>query len=100
MTHTMILWVAAGVGFMGGAAISFVMFREMAVVVTSFVGALLLVSGLTAVMPQTMPNLYRTISAFIEDYPAFLVPFMIGGPTVIAVLVQLAGANRSDAAAT
>lgn len=88
---------AAMFGFVGGTAISFVMFREMAIIVTSFLGSLLLVSGLNCILPQYVPSLYGTITSFLSDYPAFFVPFVIGGPTLIGALTQMAGADRADA---
>ena len=90
---------AAMFGFVGGTALSFVMFREMAIIITSFLGSLLLVSGLNGVLPQYIPSLYQTVTTFLADYPAFFVPFVIGGPAVIGTLTQMAGADRADAGA-
>ena len=90
---------AAMFGFVGGTALSFVMFREMAIIITSFLGALLLVSGLNGILPQYIPSLYQTVTSFLSDYPAFFVPFVIGGPTLIGTLTQMAGADRADAGA-
>ena len=89
----------AALGFAGGTALAYVMFREMAIFVTAFVGSLLLVSGLNGIVPQYIPVLYQTVSSFLADYPAFLVPFLIGGPTLIGTLSQMAGADKAEAGA-
>ena len=92
-------WCIALFGFAGGTALAFIMYREMGIIITSFVGSLLLVSGLNGVLPQYVPSLYQTISTFLRDYPAFFVPFVIGGPTLIGTLSQLATADKEDAGA-
>ena len=92
-------WAVAALGFAGGTALAYVMFREMAIFVTAFVGSLLLVSGLNGIVPQYIPVLYQTVSSFLADYPAFLVPFLIGGPTLIGTLSQMAGADKAEAGA-
>lgn len=92
-------WGAALFGFAGGTALAFVMFREMAIIVTSFAGSLLLLSGLNAALPQYIPSLYTTVATFLADYPGFLVPFLVGGPTLIGTFTQLASADKSDAGA-
>ena len=92
-------WAVAAFGFAGGTALAYVMFREMAIVVTAFVGSLLLVSGLNGIVPQYIPPLYETVTSFLSDYPAFLVPFLIGGPTMIGTLSQMAGADKAEAGA-
>ena len=51
-------------------------------------------------LPQYMPVMYKTISNFLSDYPSFFVPFLIGGPTLIGALVQIASANKMDAGVT
>ena len=89
----------AGLGFAGGTALAFVMFRGMAIVVTACVGSLLLMSGLNGIVPQYIPPLYETVTSFLSDYPAFLVPFMIGGPTLIGTLSQMAGVDKAEAGA-
>lgn len=92
-------WGAALFGFGAGTALAFVMFREMAIIVTSFVGSLLVLSGLNAALPQYIPSLYDTVATFLADYPGFLVPFLVGGPTLIGTFTQLASADKSDAGA-
>jgi hypothetical protein len=92
-------WAVAAFGFAGGTALAFVMFREMAIIVTAFAGALLLMSGLNGIVPQYVPPLYETVSSFLADYPAFLVPFLIGGPTLIGTLSQMAGSDKAEAGA-
>lgn len=94
-----ITWGIAAFGFAGGTALAFVLFREMAIITTSFIGALLLVSGLNSTLPQLSPTMYHTIGTFLKDYPAFFVPLLVGGPTLIGSLIQLGGANKADAGA-
>lgn len=86
----------AALSFLGGAALSFIMFKEMAIAVTSFAGTLLLVSGLSATLPTMAPSIYSTVGSFLVDYPGLLVPLMVGAPTAMGVLVQLANANREQ----
>ncbi len=95
----LILGAAALLGFVAGTALAFVLYREMGMVVTSFIGALLLVSGVSSLMPEATPTLHTTIASFLNDYPAFFVPFIIGGPTLIGTLYQIAGKNRQDVGA-
>ncbi len=92
-------WAVAGFGFAGGTALAFVMFREMTIIVTAFAGSLLLMSGLNGIVPQYLPPLYETVTTFLADYPAFLVPFLIGGPTLIGTLSQMAGSDKAEAGA-
>ena len=92
-------WIVAMFGFAGATALAFVMFREMAIVITSFIGALLLVSGLNGMIPQYIPTLYQTVTAFLADYPALFVPFLIGVPTTIGALTQLATVTKEDGGA-
>lgn len=94
-----VYWGAALFGFGAGTALAFVMFRQMAITVTSFAGSLLVLSGLNAALPQYIPSLYSTVSTFLADYPGFLVPFLVGGPTAIGTLTQLASADKTDAGA-
>ena len=94
-----VYWGAVLFGFGAGTALAFVMFRQMAITVTSFAGTLLLLSGLSGALPQYMPSLYSTVATFLADYPGLLVPFLVGGPTAIGTLTQLANADKSDAGA-
>jgi len=90
-------WGAAGFGFIACMALSFISHREMVITITSFVGALFLISGINAILPQAAPTFHGTVSSFLADYPAFLTPFLAGGPTLIGTLVQMANADKSDA---
>ena len=95
----MVHWCIALFGFAGGTALAFVMYRETGIIITSFVGSLLLMSGMNGVLPQFIPSLYQTVTTFLKDYPSFFVPFLIGGPTLIGTLSQLATADKEDAGA-
>jgi hypothetical protein len=89
-----IWWAVGAVGLVSGAALSFVVHRETIIVLTSLVGSLLFVSGLNPVLDETLPAMHSTIRSFLGDYPGFFVPFMFGGPTLIASLVQMAMSNQ------
>lgn len=86
--------------FAAAGCMAYILHREMTIVVTSLIGSLLLVSGMDPVIHSTLPRMYVTVTAFLADYPGFLVPFLLGGPTLIATLVQLAQANRSSSGQT
>jgi hypothetical protein len=83
-------------GFVAGAAMSFVLHRETTIVVTSLAGSLLLVCGMNPVLSMAVPRLHGTVSAFLSDYPGLFAPFVLGGPMLIASLIQMAQANLSN----
>ena len=89
-------WGIAGFGFVAGCSLAFILYREMVIILTSFVGSLLLVSGMNPILNDVTPTLHGTITAFLADYPGFFVPFLIGGPTLIATLLQMAHASHSN----
>ncbi len=83
-------------GFVSGAAMACVLYRETIIVVTSLAGSLLLVCGMNPVLSMAIPRLHSTLAAFLGDYPGLFVPFALGGPVLIASLVQMAHSNTSN----
>jgi hypothetical protein len=86
----------AAFAFIAASSMSYIMHREMTIAVTSLIGSVLLISGMNPVLHSAVPRLHVTVTAFLGDYPGFLIPFLFGGPTLIATLMQLAQANRSS----
>ncbi|MCG3138175.1 MAG: hypothetical protein HJJLKODD_02036 [Phycisphaerae bacterium] len=92
-------WGIAAVGFIAGASLTFVFYREMVITITSFVGALFLISGLNSTLPRWIPTLFSTINSFVNDMPSLAVPLFVGGFTLGGIMLQLAIANEMEAGA-
>lgn len=88
------IYIVTGLTFVGVLAVSVVSRREAIIVLTSFVGALLVVSGLIAVVSESrsLALQYRSISGNGLFFPLALLV-----PTVSGILLQLGASNRSDA---
>lgn len=88
------LWVAMGLSLLAFTALSFINRRQVVIVVTSFEGAVLMVSGLSVVV-MSQPFL----SAFFRgatDASGIIVPFVLAVPTVIGCFVQMGDARRKN----
>jgi len=88
-----IVWVVAGVGFIGAVAWSFANQHRVVVVITAIEGSALFVSGF-AVMLQEWPTAYHYMRTTAMHHAAIF-PFFILVPTVIGVCLQLADSARS-----
>lgn len=94
ITRPLPLWILVGSVFFACAALSYVYVRHVIVIITSFEGGVLMVSGLVAVAsdyPQLF-NFFRTISA---NY-WFFMPFLLLVPTAMGCMLQMADVRQRD----
>lgn len=86
-----VLWITGGIAMFGCTALAFINRQLVVIGVTSFLGAVLVVSGLTAfVMNQS------TLYATLASHSAFLVPFALIVPTVMSCFFQVAEVHRTN----
>jgi len=86
------LLASGGAAFIGCAAFAFLNRQHVVIVVTAFLGAALLVSGLTAWVVN-LPGLYGTLRAMATG-SAIVIPFIVVVPTVVSSFYQLAEVRR------
>ena len=86
------LLASGGAAFIGCAAFAFLNRQHVVIVVTAFLGAALLVSGLTAWV-MNLPGLYGTLRAMAAG-SAIVIPFIVVVPTVVSSFYQLAEVRR------
>jgi hypothetical protein len=86
------LWTAGGAAFIGCTAFAFLNRSHLVILVTAFLGAILLVSGLT-VWIMGMPRLYGTLNGMAAG-SAVVIPFLLLVPTVMSCFYQVADARR------
>ena len=86
-----VLWITAGIGLFGCTALAFINRQLVVIGVTSFLGAVLALSGLTAVV-MNQGSLYSTLAS----HSAFLVPFALIVPTVMSCFYQVAEVHRTN----
>jgi hypothetical protein len=92
------LWIAMVLVFAGCTAVAIVYSRQVIVAVTSVEGAVLIISGLVAVVADA-PQLFHFFESIARNYWFFL-PFLLLVPTVTGFLLQLADAKKHDAGMT
>lgn len=80
--------IAAVLGFFSAAALGFVVFEHIAVIISAVQGGVLVVAGAIMVMYNN-PGWYGGFREMAVSYRLFL-PMMILGPTIIGVFFQLA----------
>ncbi|UCG17008.1 MAG: hypothetical protein JSV19_03025 [Phycisphaerales bacterium] len=88
------LWIAVGLAFAVCTALSYVYLRQVIVIVTSFEGAVLVVSGMVALVSE-VPQLFKFFRGISADY-WFFVPFLLLVPTVVGCMLQLADVRQRD----
>ena len=86
------LLASGGAAFIGCAAFAFLNRQHVVIVVTAFLGAALLVSGLAAWVVN-LPGLYGTLRAMAAG-SAIVIPFIVVVPTVVSSFYQLAEVRR------
>lgn len=84
-----LLWVLAGAALVAGAGLAFINRQLVVIAVTAFEGAVLLVSGIAALM-MTMPALYGTFAS----HAAFIIPFGLLVPTVMSCFYQVSEIHK------
>lgn len=88
-----VVYCAGGAAaLLGATAYAFINRRLVVIVVTSMLGAMLLVSGL-AVFVMMLPSLYGTLVA-MSTSAAWVIPFLLLVPTVMSCFYQVAEVNR------
>ncbi|UCC28870.1 MAG: hypothetical protein JSU86_11785 [Phycisphaerales bacterium] len=86
------LLASGGAAFIGCTAFAFLNRQHVVIVVTAFLGAALLVSGLAAWVVN-LPGLYGTVRAMAAG-SAIVIPFIVVVPTVMSSFYQLAEVRR------
>jgi len=87
-----ILYAAMGLAMFAGIAYSALNRQKVVVFVTSFIGAVLLMSGLIACL-GTFPGLFGTIQS-IAARNSLVIPFLILVPSVMSAFYQIAEIHR------
>lgn len=77
---------------LGGTAYAFLNRQHVVVLLTSFLGAAAMVSGVMAII-MTMPGLHTTYRAMVS-YNSFVAPFVLLVPTVMSCFYQIAEMRR------
>ncbi|MCH7807935.1 MAG: hypothetical protein IIB60_01815 [Planctomycetes bacterium] len=90
--HGSVLWILFGLAALGCAALAFINRQLVVIAVTSFLGAILLISGLT-VFVMSSPSLYGAMMSHRE----FAVPFALLVPTIMSCFYQIAEVHRTNA---
>jgi len=85
-------WIGGGVGFFAAVALSQINRRYVVIVVTAFLGAVLLISGIAAAV-MAMPALYGTFRA-MASYSGIVAPFLLAVPTVMSYFYQVSEVHR------
>ncbi|MCP4247383.1 MAG: hypothetical protein GY778_10085 [bacterium] len=88
------LWLGSGVALAGAFALSLLHQREIIVVVTSFEGAVLIISAAVALL-STVPGLFHYFRAMAHEGSIFI-PFLLLVPTVVGTMSQLADVKKRD----
>lgn len=88
------LWIACGLSFTCLTALAVLNYREVIVVITSFQGAVLLMSGLFVLL-LAQPSLYNGIRD-MTYHVAIVGPFCLLVPTVVGTFLQMADIRQKD----
>lgn len=86
------LWAVAGVGMIAFTAYAFLNRQYVVIVVTAFLGAVLLMSGLTSWI-MNLPGLYGTLRSMTTG-SVLVLPFILIVPTVMSSFYQSAEIRR------
>jgi hypothetical protein len=90
-----VTWAASGAAFIGGTAYSALARRHVVILVTAFIGALLLLTGLAAWL-LSFPGLFDS-ARYLAERSAIVIPFVIAVPTVMSCFYQIAEVHRVQA---
>ena len=86
------LWMSAGAALIGGTAFAALNRRHVVILVTAFLGAVLLMSGITAWI-MAFPPFFGTVRTLASD-SMIVVPFLLLVPTVMSCFYQVAEVHR------
>ena len=90
-----VLWIAGGIALFACSALAFLNRQLVVIGVTSFIGAVLLVSGL-AIFVMSFPTFYGTLYSMARGSIVVL-PFLLLVPTVMSCFYQVAEVRRANA---
>jgi hypothetical protein len=86
------LWGGAGAALFGCTALAVLNRQHVVILVTAFLGAVLVLSGLTTWV-MTMPMLFGTFRS-MASWSVIVVPFLVLVPTVMSCFYQMAEVRR------
>ncbi len=86
------LWALIGAAFVACTAFAVLNRRHVVILVTAFLGALLLLSGLTS-WALTVPTIYGSFRS-MAAWSVIVVPFLVLVPTVMSCFYQIAEVRR------
>jgi len=86
------LWAADGTAFIACTAFAYLNRRHVVILVTAFLGAVLVMSGLTAWV-MASPMLFGTVRS-MAAWSVIVVPFLLLVPTVMSCFYQIAEVRR------
>lgn len=89
-----VLWILTAIGLVCGTALSFLNLRQVVMIITSFLGSLLLLSAAIAALGNAPSTFNYFYSMALES--AIFLPFVMLVPTVVGTFLQAADANRKD----
>ena len=89
------LGIAAGTAFLACTAYSLINRQRIVILTTSFLGAMLLLSGLTSWV-MALPTFYANMRNLVEG-TSIAMPFILIVPTVMSSFYQLAEVRRANA---
>jgi len=87
-----LLYAAMALGMFVGIAYSVLNRRRVVIFVTSFLGAVLLVSGMTTLL-ATFPGPFETLQSMASS-SAMVIPFVLLVPTAMSAFYQIAEVHR------
>ncbi len=90
------LWALAAAALIGCTAYALINRRHVVVFVTAFLGAVMLVSGLAALV-MTVPTLYSTFRV-MASYTVIVAPFAVLVPTVMSCFYQISELRKMNMA--
>ncbi len=93
--HGPMLWVMGGLALFSSAAVAFINRQFLVISVTAFIGAVLLMSGLT-VLAVHFPTLFGTLR-YMSNNSGIVVPFILIVPTVMSCFFQVAEVHKTNA---
>ncbi len=88
-----VLWIAIALVLFACSAVSHINRRHVVILVTAFLGGLLIVSGLAALVMR-MPGLYDPIYS-LSTTNVIVLPFILAVPTVVGCLYQCSEVRRT-----
>jgi len=86
------VWSCAGAAMIGCTAYAFINRQHVVILVTAFMGAVLLMAGVTSWL-GAMPGLYGTFAGLIAG-SSLVLPFILVVPTVMSSFYQVAEVRR------